>query len=139
MLGWGYSMRVIIKIMLMTWLIPVALAEGMVDPTKPPAAVMEYFPNAQTQLEKPWQVSAIQENGSAGFAVVNGEMVQVGSRYEGFKLTSVKHQQAVFISKTGEKKVLSMGLTRFIEQTAPAAEVNKTKSGQTPKKHKVKK
>jgi hypothetical protein len=139
--GWGFSMRLLITTILMMCLVQetFAASEGMIDPTKPPSEVMEYFPNAQTQLEQPWEISAIQENGQSGFAVVNGQMVQVGGSYEGFKLTSVKNRKAVFIGHGGEKKVIGMGLSSFIEQTTPTDSVKKTKSSQQIKKHKVKK
>lgn len=119
--GWGFSMRLLMITLLMTGLgqTGIARADGMVDPTKPPASVMAYLPNAQTQAEQPWVLTAIQENGKTGFAVVNGQMVPVGANHEGFKLTSVKNRQALFISKTGEKKVLSMGLSSFIPETPP--------------------
>ena len=136
--GWGFSMRLLITTMLMMVMAQVAVADdvvaGMVDPTKPPASVMEYFPNAQAQAERPWELNAIQENGQAGFAVVNGQMVQVDSSYEGFKLTSVKNRQAVFISKTGEKKVVGMGLSSFMEHITPQASVKKDKQAQKLKK-----
>lgn len=139
--GWGFSMRLLITTVLMGLAVQhtAMAAEGMVDPTKPPAVVMEFLPNAQTQTEKPWELTAIQENGKSGFAVVNGQMVQVGGSYEGFKLTSVKKRQAVFVGKGGEKKVIGMGLSSFIEQTSPPVSVKKTKSSQQIKKQKVKK
>lgn len=102
--GWGFSMRLLITIVVMIGLAQAAMADGMVDPTKPPASVMEYLPNTQAEAERPWELTAIQENGKSGFAVVNGQMVQVGNSYEGFKLSSVKNQQAVFISKLGDRK-----------------------------------
>lgn len=139
--GWGFSMRLLITTMLMMCLVQEAFAasEGMIDPTKPPAEVMAFLPNAEAQMETPWELSAIQENGKSGFAVVNGQMVQVGNSYEGFKLTSVKNHQAVFIGKGGEKKVIGMGLSSFIEKTSTTEGVKKTKSSQQVKKHKVKK
>jgi len=126
--GWGFSMRWLITTMLVVWTVHVtlAMAEGVVDPTKPPASVMEYLPNAQAQAEQPWELTAIQDNGKAGFAVVNGQMVQLGGSYEDFKLTSVKHQQAVFISKLGEKKVVGMGLAKVIEPVQVHANIKKT-------------
>jgi len=138
MRGWGFSMRWLITTMLMIAMAQAAMADGvvggMVDPTKPPASVMDYLPNAQTQAEQPWDLTAIQENGKAGFVVVNGQMVQVGASYEGFKLTSVKNRQAVFISKAGEKKVLGMGLTSFMVQTPSSASVKKNKPAKKIKK-----
>jgi hypothetical protein len=129
--GWGFSMRGLITTMLMTVMTQVAVADGvvggMVDPTKPPVSVMAYFPNAQSQTERPWELTAIQENGKSGFAVVNGQMVLVGASYEGFKLTSVKNRQAVLISKTGEKKVLGMGLSSFMTHTPTQTSVKKDK------------
>ncbi len=124
--GWGFSMRLLITIVVMIGLAQAAMADGMVDPTKPPASVMEYLPNTQAEAERPWELTAIQENGKSGFAVVNGQMVQVGNSYEGFKLSSVKNQQAVFISKLGEKKVLRMGLSSFMEPVQPPAGIKKT-------------
>jgi len=136
--GWGFSMRWLITTMLMIVMTQVAVADdvvgGLVDPTKPPVSVMAYFPNAQAQTERPWELTAIQENGKSGFAVVNGQMVPVGASYEGFKLTSVKNRQAVFISKVGEKKVLGMGLASFMEHTTPQASVKKDKQAQKIKK-----
>jgi len=126
--GWGFSMRLLTTIVLMMSLVQasVAAADGMVDPTKPPAPVMAYLPNTQAQIERPWELTALQDNGKNGFAVVNGQMVQVGNSYEGFKLSSVKNQQAVFISKLGEKKVLRMGLSSFMEPVQPPAGIKKT-------------
>ncbi|MBF4990024.1 hypothetical protein [Methylophilus sp. QUAN] len=130
-------MRWLITILMMV-MAQIAVADdvmgGMVDPTKPPASVMDYFPNAQAQTEGLWELTAIQENGKAGFAVVNGQMVQVGGNYEGFKLTSVKNRQAVFISKAGEKKVVGMGLSSFMEHTTPQASVKKDKQAKRVKK-----
>lgn len=127
--GWGFSMRWLIT-MLMIITAQTAFADGvvggLVDPTKPPASVIDYFPNAQAQTERPWELTAIQENGKAGFAVVNGQMVPVGGYYEEFKLTSVKNQKAVFISKLGEKKVVGMGLDSVIEPVKPPASIQKT-------------
>ncbi len=126
--GWGFSMRLLLTTLFMAWTtqVTVALAEGVVDPTKPPASVMEYLPNAQTQTEQPWELTAIQDNGKAGFAVVNGQMVQVGGSYEGFKLISVKNQKAVFVSKLGEKKVVGMGLASVIKPVQLQTSMNKT-------------
>jgi hypothetical protein len=122
--GWGFSMRVLIKTLLMLLLAQEQVfAVEMLDPTKPPASVMEYLPNTQTMAEKPWELSAIQQNGKSGFAVVNGQMVQVGDNYNDFKLISVKNQQAVFVSKTGEKKVIGMGLSSYIADTLPPEEI----------------
>ncbi len=138
--GWGFSMRLLMTTILMAWLAQGSVfADGMVDPTKPPAAVMEFLPNTQAEAEKPWELTAIQENGKGGFAVVNDQMVPVGGSYEGFKLTSVKNRQAVFVGKGGEKKVIGMGLSSFIEQTSPPVSVKKAKSSQQIKKQKVKK
>ena len=114
--GWGFNMRVLIKALLLILLTQTSVFAGMVDPTKPPASVLEYLPNVEAQADKPWQLTAIQHNGQGGFAVVNGQMVQVGESYNGFRLTSVKNQQALFVSKTGEKKTLSLGLTSYIVQ-----------------------
>jgi len=140
MLGWGFSMRLLMTTILMAWLAQGnVFADGMVDPTKPPASVMEFLPNTQAEAEKPWELTAIQENGKSGFAVVNGQMVQVGGSYEGFKLTSVKNRQAVFVSKRGEKKVVGMGLASFIEQASPQASVKKSKSASKLRNQKVKK
>ncbi len=134
--GWGFSMRVLVNVVWMLVLMQgVAYAE-VVDPTKPPPAVMEYLPNAETQAEKPWELTAVQHNGKSGFAVVNGQMVQVGEIYSGFKLTSVKDQQAVFVSKTGEKRVVGMGLTSYIVEAKPPA---KTKAKTVRQTKKVKK
>ncbi|WP_232410988.1 hypothetical protein [Methylophilus sp. 5] len=121
-------MRLLLTTLFMAWTtqVTVALAEGVVDPTKPPASVMEYLPNAQTQTEQPWELTAIQDNGKAGFAVVNGQMVQVGGSYEGFKLISVKNQKAVFVSKLGEKKVVGMGLASVIKPVQLQTSMNKT-------------
>lgn len=133
--GWGYSMRI-----LMTWMVLAGLAmssyaaEQMIDPTQPPAAVMPYLPEAQAESALAWQVTAIQDNGKSGFAVVNEQLVQLGEVYQGFKLISVKHQQAVFINKNGEKKTLGLGLTNFVVQAQPPAHVKKTKQAKTIKK-----
>lgn len=136
--GWGFSMRVLVTTILMALAQQSALAEAMIDPTKPPAAVMGFLPNTQSDTEKPWELSAIQENGKGGFAVVNGQMVEVGERYEGFKLTSVKNQKAVFIAKSGEKKVIGMGISRFVEPTPPQSSVKKQKPAQQLKTRKLK-
>lgn len=136
--GWGFSMRLLMTMVVMIGLAQAAMADGMVDPTKPPASVMEYLPNTQTEAEKPWELTAIQENGKSGFAVVNGQMVQVGASYEGFKLSSIKNQQAVFISKQGEKKVLRMGLSSFMVKTSPQADIVK-KTAKKIKKTKIEK
>lgn len=131
--GWGFSMRISVKVVWMFLLMQgVAYAET-VDPTKPPPSVMEYLPNAETQAEKPWELSALQQNGKSGFAVVNGQMVQVGDSYSGFKLTSVKNQQAVFVSKTGEKKVIGLGLTSYMVPAQPPATI-KAKTAKKAKK-----
>jgi hypothetical protein len=131
--GWGFSMRVLVKAMWMLMLFQgVALAD-MVDPTKPPPTVMEYLPNAEMQAEKPWELTALQHNGKSGFAVVNGQMVQVGESYSGFKLASVKNQQAVFVSKTGEKKVIGLGLTSYIVPAQPPAKIKAKTAKQTKK------
>lgn len=131
--GWGFSMRILVKTIGMFMLMQgVAFAE-MVDPTKPPPSVMEYLPNAETQAEKPWELTALQHNGKSGFAVVNGQMVQVGENYSGFKLISVKNQQAVFVSKAGEKKVIGLGLTSYIVETKPQAKI-KAKTAKNSKK-----
>jgi hypothetical protein len=137
--GWGFSMRLLI-----TTLIMLLLAQGdvyaaeMLDPTKPPASVMEYLPNTQTIAEKPWELTALQQNGKNGFAVVNGQMVQVGDSYSDFKLVSVKNQQAVFVSKAGEKKVIGLGLSNYITDTQPP-EKRKTKAKTTKPTGKLKK
>ncbi|MEZ0289234.1 MAG: hypothetical protein ACAH05_09715 [Methylophilus sp.] len=112
-------MRVLIQAILMLWLAQGSAFAELVDPTKPPPSVLEYLPNAESQAEKPWELTALQHNGKSGFAVVNGQMVQVGETYSGFKLTSVKNQQAVFISKAGEKKVIGLGLTSYIVEARP--------------------
>lgn len=134
--GWGFSMRVLIQGMLMLGLAQGQAYAELVDPTKPPPAVLEYLPNAQSQQEQPWVLSAIQHNGKSGFAVVNDQMVQVGESYNGFKLTSVSNQQAVFISKTGEKKVIGLGLTSYNVEARPPV---KTKAKTTRQTGKVKK
>jgi len=136
--GWGSSMRVLLTTIFMVLAQMSAQAEVMIDPTKPPVSVMGFLPNTQSDIEKPWELTAIQENGKGGFAVVNGQMVQVGERYEGFKLASVKSHQAVFIAKSGERKVIGMGISSFIEPSPPQASVNKTKSSQKLKNQKVK-
>jgi hypothetical protein len=131
--GWGFSMRILEKAVWMILLMQgVAYAE-LVDPTKPPPAVMEYLPNAETQIEKPWELSALQHNGKSGFAVVNGQMVQMGESYSGFKLISVKNQQAVFVSKTGEKRVVGMDLTSYIVEAKPPAKIKAKTARQTKK------
>lgn len=132
--GWGYSMRIF-----MTWIILAILAqshaaEQMIDPTQPPAAVLPYLPDVQAESAKAWQVTAIQDNGKSGFAVVNGQLVQLGEAYQGFRLISVKHQQATLINKNGEKKVLGLGLTSFVVPAQPPAQVKKTKQAKTIKK-----
>ncbi|MGQ2964632.1 hypothetical protein [Methylophilus sp.] len=129
-------MRVLIQVVLMLGLAQSHAYAELVDPTKPPPAVLEYLPNAESQVEKPWELSALQHNGKSGFAVVNGQMVQVGESYNGFKLTSVNNQQAVFISKTGEKKVIGLGLTSYIVEARPQV---KTKAKTTRQTGKVKK
>lgn len=136
--GWGFSMRVLIQALLMLLLAQGNASAEMVDPTKPPASVLEYLPNAESQAEKPWELTALQHNGKSGFAVVNGQMVQVGESYSGFKLTSVKNQQAVFISKTGEKKVIGLGLSSYIVEAQPQ-ERTKTKAKTTRPTGKIKK
>jgi hypothetical protein len=134
--GWGFSMRVLIQVLLMLGLAQGHAYAELVDPTKPPPSVLEYLPNAEAQAEKPWELTALQHNGKSGFAVVNGQMVQVGESYNDFKLTSVNNQQAVFISKTGEKKVIGLGLTSYIVQARPQV---KTKAKTTKQTSKVKK
>jgi hypothetical protein len=134
--GWGFSMRVLIQALLILWLAQGNAFAELVDPTKPPPSVLEYLPNAEAQAEKPWELTALQHNGKSGFAVVNGQMVQVGESYNDFKLTSVNNQQAVFISKTGEKKVIGLGLTSYIVQARPQV---KTKAKTTKQTSKVKK
>lgn len=130
-------MRVLIKaVWLLVLMQGMAFAE-MVDPTKPPPSVMEYLPNAETQAEKPWELSALQQNGKSGFAVVNGQVVQVGESYSGFKLTSVKNQQAVFVSKTGEKKVIGLGLTSYMVPVQPPATI-KAKTAKSQKGKEIK-
>jgi hypothetical protein len=133
--GWGSSMRILVKAVWMLMLVKGAAYAEVVDPTKPPPSVMEYLPNAEKQIEKPWELTALQHNGKSGFAVVNGQMVQVGETYSGFKLASVKNQQAVFISKTGEKKVIGLGLTSYIVPTQPPAKI-KAKTAKKTKKAK---
>lgn len=123
----------------MIWMVLVSMAhsqaaEQMIDPTKPPAAVLPYLPEAQTETAQAWQVTAIQDNGKHGFAVVNGELVNLGERYQGFKLVSVKHQQAVFINQNGEKKLLGLGLTSVVMQAPPPAQIKKAKQAKTVKK-----
>jgi hypothetical protein len=117
--GWGFSMRVLIQALLMLGLAQGHAYAEVVDPTKPPPSVLEYLPNAEAQVEKPWELTALQHNGKSGFAVVNGQMVQVGESYSGFKLISVKNQQAVFVSSKGEKKVIGLGLTSYIVEARP--------------------
>jgi hypothetical protein len=131
--GWGFSMRLMIKALLMMLMVQGSVFADMVDPTKPPAAIIEYLPNAESQAEKPWELTAIQHNDKSGFAVVNGQMVQVGDSYSGFKLTSVKNQQAVFISKTGEKKVLELGLSSYIVEAQPQVKAKTKPTKQTKK------
>lgn len=131
--GWGFSMRILVKTIGMFMLMQGVVFAEMVDPTKPPPSVMEYLPNAETQAEKPWELTALQHNGKSGFAVVNGQMVQVGESYSGFKLISVKNQQAVFVSKAGEKKVIGLGLTSYIVETKPQAKI-KAKTAKNSKK-----
>ena len=121
--GWGFSMRVLMKVVLGMLLVQTNGFAGMVDPTKPPASVMEYLPNAQAQAEKPWTVSAIQQNDRGGFAVVNDQLVQVGESYNGFRLSSVKNRQALFVSKTGEKKIIGLGLSRYIVEPKPPVKI----------------
>ena len=125
--GWGFSMRSLITAVLAIGLVYAhgVMADGMIDPTRPPVSVMAYLPHGEAQLEKAWELSAIQDNGKNGFAVVNGQMVPVGGYYEDFKLTSVKNQKAVFISKLGEKKVVGMGLASVIEPVKPQASIKK--------------
>lgn len=134
--GWGFSMRTLVKALLILWLMQGCVSAEMIDPTKPPASVMDYLPNAESQTEKPWELTAIQQNGTAGFAVVNGQMVQVGNSYSGFKLVSVKNQQAVFVSTTGEKKVMGLGLSSYIVEAQPQA---KAKAKTTKQNSKIKK
>lgn len=131
--GWGFSMRILVKTVWMLLIMHGLAYAEMADPTKPPPSVMEYLPNAETQAEKPWELTAVQHNGKSGFAVVNGQMVQVGETYSGFKLTSVKNQQAVFVSKAGEKKVISLGLTSYIVQAQPKEKVKAKTARQTKK------
>ncbi|MGP1716256.1 MAG: hypothetical protein ACTS9Y_03665 [Methylophilus sp.] len=126
-------MRVLIQAFLMLGLAQGNAFAELVDPTKPPPAVLEYLPNAESQAEKPWVLTAIQHNGKSGFAVVNGQMVQVGESYSGFKLTSVKNQQAVFISSTGEKKVIGLGLTSYIVEAQPQVKTKAKTSRHTGK------
>lgn len=133
MRGWGFSMyRSIIVTGMAVWSLA-CVAEPWIDPTKPPAAVMEYLPEAQSQAEKPWALSAVQHNGKNGFAVVNGQMVQVGERYEGFKLVAVENGQARFVSQSGEKKQLSMGITSFMPTIAEPAGAKTTRTKKSKK------
>jgi hypothetical protein len=138
--GWGFSMRSLITAVLATGLVHAqgVMADGMVDPTRPPVSVMAYLPHGEAQLEKAWELSAIQDNGKNGFAVVNGQMVPVGGYYEDFKLISVTHQKALFVSKLGEKKVLTMGLSNVM---TPVTAERGPKKASAPKrvKHQSKK
>lgn len=132
-------MRILMKALLIGWLAQANVFAGMVDPTKPPAAVMEYLPNAQAQAEKPWELSAIQQKGQGGFAVVNGQMVQVGESYSGFRLASIKNQQAVFVSKAGEKKVIGLGLSSYLVEPKPPVKTTAKTKVARPAGKKVKK
>jgi len=133
-------MRSLITAVLATGLVHAheVMADGMVDPTRPPVSVMAYLPHGEAQLEKAWELSAIQDNGKNGFAVVNGQMVPVGGYYEDFKLISVTHQKSLFVSKLGEKKVLTMGLSNVM---TPVTAERGPKKASAPKrvKHQSKK
>lgn len=109
-------MHKLAMVLVMMWLAQASAADALVDPTRPPPAVMEYLPDTQAEAEKPWVLTALQDNGKSGFAVVNGQMVQLGETYEGFKLASVKNGQALFVSKAGEKKNIGLGLSSFMVQ-----------------------
>ena len=109
-------MHKLAMVLVMMWLAQASAADALVDPTRPPPVVMEYLPDTQAEAEKPWVLTALQDNSKSGFAVVNGQMVQLGETYEGFKLTSVKNGQALFVSAAGEKKNIGLGLSSFMVQ-----------------------
>lgn len=91
-------------------------SEGLNDPTKPPEAVVQLMPEANNGDVSEWKLQGLKVAAKQGAAVVDGHWVTVGKDYQGYRLVKVTKTQAIFTDKTGNKKVLNLGVNPY--QTA---------------------
>ncbi len=98
----------------------VAQAQGLPDPTRPPAAVIEAVPDATGELAVPALTvqTIIQRQGARPAAVINGEYVELGGRVGDARVVRIT-DAAVTLRTDGTQEIIT--LTPGIERTAAAA------------------
>lgn len=97
----------------------VAQAQGLPDPTRPPAAAIEVLSDAKGEPVPAASVQTIiQRQGARPAAVINGEYVELGGRVGDARVVRIT-DAAVTLRTDGSQEVLT--LTPGIERTAAAA------------------
>lgn len=97
----------------------VAQAQGLPDPTRPPAAAIEALSDAKGEPVPAASVQTIiQRQGARPAAVINGEYVELGGRVGDARVVRIT-DGAVTLRSDGSQEVLT--LTPGIERTAAAA------------------
>lgn len=88
------------------------------DPTKPPEAVIRLMPGNEALPVIAWELQGLQDNGKKSFVIVDGKTIYLGEAYQGYQLAKVSHQTALFVTKSGEKKLLKLNVWSYLPKKA---------------------
>lgn len=106
-----------------------AEADGMHDPTKPPASVLAGTLGDAAQSES-IVLSGIKHDGKASFAILNDTFVRVGDMYKEYRLIAVHSGKAILEDESKQRLTLTMNVIDFKKATTAASSPVKKKKRQ---------
>lgn len=101
-----------------------------VDPTKPPAEVLENTLGGDASHSGNVVLNGIKQDGKASFAILNDTFVRVGEVYKGYRLLAVRQGHVVLEDEAKQKVTLSMNVVDFKKSATIASPPGKARKRQ---------
>lgn len=98
-------------------------AEGLKDPTQPPASLLAETMNENGQTAGP-VLQSVMLGSQYRAAIINGQKVMLGGKYENATLIRINEREAVLRNSDMTTQILSMDYAG-IKKTKPAAQTSK--------------
>jgi len=98
-------------------------AEGLKDPTQPPASLSAESTNENGQTAGP-VLQSVMLGSQYRAAIINGQKVMLGGKYENATLIRINEREAVLRNSDMTTQILSMDYAG-IKKTKPAAQTSK--------------
>lgn len=89
-------------------LAPVAFAEELPDPTRPPAAVMAPGDAAAVAPPRPAGLQSVIISRSRSAAIIDGQTVELGGKYGDVRLIEVSDTGVILQGARGKKQVMTL-------------------------------